>query len=341
MDLEYLISKIKKNNFLLIGRAGIDIYPDPPGTQTKKADKFVAHLGGSAANIAVALVNFGAEASIVTSVSDDALGKLALNELKKYNIKFNHVNLVGGESRLSLAIVETRIKNHQSIIYRNDAADLKMNLNNIKKINFKNYGCLIVTGTALAKEPSRSATFKALTLAKKFNIPRVIDLDYRPYTWKSIIETSRIYNKAIKLCDITIGNDLEFDIIAKKKGKGLFFAKKLNENTNSIVVYKMGENGSITFTREKIFKTGIFPVAPIKPTGAGDAFMGGFLSGIALGKNIEDSVYRGSATAAIVVTKVGCSSAMPSLNDLNKFLYSNLKIKINKVLKNAYTSIRK
>ena len=37
MSLEFLISKIKKNNFLLIGRAGIDIYPDPPGTKTENA----------------------------------------------------------------------------------------------------------------------------------------------------------------------------------------------------------------------------------------------------------------------------------------------------------------
>jgi len=47
MSLEFLISKIQKNNFLLIGRAGVDIYPDPPGTKTENANKYVTHLGGS------------------------------------------------------------------------------------------------------------------------------------------------------------------------------------------------------------------------------------------------------------------------------------------------------
>ena len=37
MSFEFLISKIQKNNFLLIGRAGVDIYPDPPGTKTENA----------------------------------------------------------------------------------------------------------------------------------------------------------------------------------------------------------------------------------------------------------------------------------------------------------------
>ena len=55
MSFEFLISKIQKNNFLLIGRAGIDIYPDPPGTKTENAKSFVTHLGGSSANMGVQL----------------------------------------------------------------------------------------------------------------------------------------------------------------------------------------------------------------------------------------------------------------------------------------------
>ena len=81
MSLEFLISKIKKNNFLLIGRAGIDIYPDPPGTKTEEAKTFISHLGGSSANMGVELARFGGKCNILTRVSDDALGRLALNQL--------------------------------------------------------------------------------------------------------------------------------------------------------------------------------------------------------------------------------------------------------------------
>ena len=101
----------------------------------------------------------------------------------------------------------------------------------------------------------------------------------------------------------------------------------------------MGEHGSITFTKEDSFKTGIFPVFPLKPTGAGDAFMGGFISGIASGKSIEESVREGSATAAIVVTRVGCSPAMPNSRELKKFLNLHTIIKPSEVLENAYSTI--
>ena len=75
------IEKIKENNFLIIGRAGVDIYPDPTGTKTENATHFVTHLGGSSANISVALTKLGGKCKLLTSVSDDALGRLAVNQL--------------------------------------------------------------------------------------------------------------------------------------------------------------------------------------------------------------------------------------------------------------------
>ena len=46
-NINKIIEQIQQNNFLIIGRAGIDIYPDPPGTKTEDAKHFVTHLGGS------------------------------------------------------------------------------------------------------------------------------------------------------------------------------------------------------------------------------------------------------------------------------------------------------
>ena len=84
MSFEFLISKIQKNNFLLIGRAGVDIYPDPPGTKTENAKSFVTYLGGSSANMGVQLTLFGGNCNLLTRVSDDALGRFAINQLNHY-----------------------------------------------------------------------------------------------------------------------------------------------------------------------------------------------------------------------------------------------------------------
>ena len=86
MSLEFLISKIKLNKFLLIGTAGVDIYPDPPGSKTEHAKIFITHLGGSSANMGVELTKFGGSCSLLTRVSNDALGRLALNQLDFYGV---------------------------------------------------------------------------------------------------------------------------------------------------------------------------------------------------------------------------------------------------------------
>ena len=324
MNLTSTLQKIQENNFLVIGRAGVDIYPDPPGTKTELASKFVIHLGGSSANIAVALTKLGGRCNLLTSVSDDALGRFALNQLKDYNIDTTLVKSTKGEARISFAIVESRIEDHQSIIYRHGAADLQMNKRHIEKVDFTNFSCLIFTGTCLAAEPSRSAVFLAIEKAKYANIPIILDIDYRPYTWVSSEEASEVYLKAAKLSNILIGNDDEFGILSIDYNKGLYMAKELSKVV-SIVIYKKGENGSITFFDNKEIAKGIFQVKPLKPTGAGDAFMGAFVGALLHNKSVEESVECGSASAAIVVTKVGCAPAMPLQNEIEDFM------KINKI----------
>ena len=313
--------------FLIIGRAGIDIYPDPPGTKTENAKYFVTYLGGSSANIGVALTKNGGKCHLLTCVSNDALGRLAVNKLNQFGVDTSLIRYVDGDPRISLAVVETTIKDHQSIIYRNGAADLEMNDNDINKIDYNKFSSVIVTGTSLAAEPSRSATLKAINLAQKNNLTIILDIDHRPYTWKSQEEASHIYNKAVRLCDIIIGNDNEFAVMAKDYNEGFNLAKKLSDSSAAIVIYKMGEKGSITFTAKEKIMTGIFPVSALKPTGAGDAFMGVFISSLLKNKTLQDSLICGSAAAAIVVTRVGCSPAMPNNEELDTFINKN---KINK-----------
>ena len=322
MSLEFLISKIQKNNFLLIGRAGVDIYPDPPGTKTENANKYVSHLGGSSANMGVQLTKYGGSCSLLTRVSNDALGKFAINQLDSYGVKSDLVKLEDNESRISFAIVESTVVDHQSIIYRHKAADLFLNKNDIENSNLQNYECILITGTSLAAEPSRSAVLYALKLAKEKKIPVIMDIDYRPYTWESEDKAKEIYNLAGDYCSGIIGNDDEFAILSGNYDDGLSYAKKISRNCD-LVIYKMGEKGSITFANNEEIQRGIFPVKPLKPTGAGDAFMGSLIGAILKNYDLQKAIEIGSAAAAIVVTKVGCAPAMPDLDEVLDFMKNN------------------
>lgn len=318
-----LTTALAKKKFLVIGRAGMDLYPDPPGTKTEHAQQFVTALGGSSANIAVALTRHGMQASLVTCVSDDAVGRFCLNQLRHYGIATDHVRTVGGEARNSLALAESVVKDHQSVIYRNGAADFEMSMDDIENIDFSAFGALITTGTVFAAEPSRSATFAALDRAKSAGLPIIFDVDYRPYSWPSAKVAAETYSRAGALCDIVIGNDDEFGFMAGGYDKGLAKARELASTSAQIIVFKRGEKGAITLCGDQETRTGIFEVTALKPTGAGDAFMGGFVASLAGGYSVQDAVARGSASAAIVVGKVGCAPAMPDEAELQGFLASH------------------
>ena len=309
----------KSKKILVIGRAGMDIYPEPPGTKISDVQDFSTHLGGSAANTCVALSKLGVSSDLVTCISDDAIGEYIFKKLEDFNIGSNLCRRVDKNFQTQVAVVETILKNNQSILYRNNPCDLQLDKEDIDKINFQDYSAVFISGTALSSSPSREAVFYASEKASAMSIPLIMDMDYRPYNWESDEIKSNIYKKIMKEMDIIIGNDLEFNI-ANNSNDGLQLAKDFIKEKPSIIIYKMGEKGSKVLTEEKDLSFGIFKVEAIKPTGAGDAFNGGFISSFLQGFSLEDSIKRGSANAAIVVTKVGCSSAMPDSSELEKFI---------------------
>jgi len=321
--MDKLLDRLRRKHFLSIGRAGMDFYPEPPGTEIEHATHFSAHVGGSAGNIAVALAKLGCQAELVTCFSDDAIGRFTTNKLNEFGVSTAHCRVVGGEARNTLAVAETRLENCQSVIYRNGAADFEMNSSDVDGPDYDRLGGVILSGTALADEPSRTAIFHAVDRAAAAGAPVVIDMDYRPYSWASPEEAASVYSTALSQCDIVIGNDVEFGVAAGGYGLGRDYAAGLLAGGVSIVVYKMGHRGSATLTKGASFDTGIFPVSALKPTGAGDAFMGGLMAGLANAMSVEDAVIQGSAAAALVVTRVACSTAMPTPEELLRFLNSH------------------
>jgi 5-dehydro-2-deoxygluconokinase len=320
--MEALTKTLARNAFLVLGRAGMDLYADPPDTRIETARAFVAHLGGSAGNIAAALTRQGARATLVTRVSDDAVGRFVLAELDRYGIDRSHVGASSGESRTSLAVVETRTENCQSVIYRNSAADLCLTPEDVAAIDLSGYGALVITGTALAQDTSRRAALLALERAREAGLVTVMDVDYRPYSWPSPAQATEINLDAASRCDIVIGNEEEFGLLAGWQPDSLAMARALVSGGASIAVHKMGERGAVTLTRDAEITTGIYRSRALKPTGAGDAFMGGFLCALAAGRPLRDAVLRGSAAAAMVVARVGCAPAMPTTAELDAFLAS-------------------
>jgi len=314
------IDGIATGRFVVLGRVGMDLTAEPLGVATPEAKGMMVSMGGSSANIAAGLVKLGCEAALITCVSDDAVGWYCLNQLDAYGIDRTHVRRIRGEERTSLAVVDARVEGHNSVIYRNNAADFQMVEEDVEAVDYGAFGALVTTGTVFAAEPSRSAAFRALELAHRAGLTIVFDVDYRPYSWRSAEIAETVLSRAAALSDVIVGNDEEFGFMAGAIAKGLGKARALAADTADIVVYKRGPDGAITFADGTELHTGIFRVDALKPTGAGDSFLAGMLASLADGRPLRDAVRRGSACASIVVARPGCAPAMPDRAELDAFL---------------------
>ncbi|KUJ78453.1 permease [Ruegeria profundi] len=298
----------------------MDLYADPIGVKSEDADTFHADLGGSSANICAGLVKLGGYASLITSISDDAIGRFCLNRLHHYGVDTSYIRVLDGVYRMSLAVYESRIENFQNVIYRNGAVDFQVTEEDMDRVDYGSFSAVISAGTVFAAEPSRSATFRAFDNARAVGLPIIFDIDYRPYSWPSPQVAADVLSRAGEASDLIVGNDEEFGFMAGGLDKGFTKAKELAEKPGRVVIYKMGEKGAITLVDGQEIRTGIYTVTAVKPNGAGDSFMAGLLASIAAGHSLKEAVMRGSACASIVVSQPGCAPAMPTVHELDAFL---------------------
>ena len=307
---------------LVLGRAGLDLYPEEDGGKIAQAAAFTSDLGGSAGNIAVALARQGAKVALLSALSDDPVGHFVRRRLEGFGVDTRYLQTVTGDPRTSLALAEVRNEDCEVTIYRNNAADLQLTSDEAVVTAVAEAAVLIVTGTALVADPSRAATMVLLAAARSAGTMTVFDLDYRAYAWPSREETAAIYDWAACLCDLIVGNGEEFAVFANN-GDGEAAAARLTETDGRVAIVKRGGAGATVLGGGGRIDSGVFPVAALKPYGAGDAFLGCFVAALLNGEALEEALRRGSAAAAMVVSRRGCASAMPDNAALTTFLSSH------------------
>jgi len=123
--------------------------------------------------------------------------------------------------------------------------------------------------------------------------------------------------QAIDGCGILIVNDYELDLIINKTGLN----KKALLTMARTIITTRGEFGSQVSTLDG--EIDIFPVKARKvedPTGAGDSYRGGLISGLVQGKDIEQCARMGSVCASFAVECYGTQEYSFTIDEFNKRL---------------------
>lgn len=314
-------------DFVALGRVCVDLNANERNRPMEETVTFTKYVGGSPANITIALARLGMRTGFIGKIADDALGRFIRSYLERMSICTD--NLVTDHSGAVTGLALTEIKSPTDcsiLMYREHAADLELRPDEVQEEMIAKSRALLISGTALAKSPSREAVFQALAYARKHKTVTILDIDYRAFTWQSLDEASIYCNLAAAQCDILLGGREEFDLLERTSGPrgegddataSHWFAQGAQ-----LVVVKHGGHGSVVFTPDGgRHQGGIFPAKQmVKTFGAGDAYAGAFIYSLFEGKPLTACQQYGSAAASIVVSSHSCSDAMPTVEQIDALI---------------------
>ena len=185
--------------------------------QTRSLD---VQYGGSEANVAVALAQFGASSAYVTRVPDNEVGRASLGELKKYGVD-TQLTAFGGK-RLGLYFLEVGAGNRPSkVVYDREGsgmATLQKGMMDWERI-FDGATWFHWSGiTPAISQSAADATFEAIEVANRLGITVSCDLNYRGNLWQYGKKPSEIMPELLKGCAVMLGDGDTIDTYFGIKG---------------------------------------------------------------------------------------------------------------------------
>lgn len=315
----------KAYDLILLGRVAIDFNPVDLNRPLEESANFNKYLGGSPANIAVGMARLGKRVGFIGKVSDDQFGDYVTHYFQKEGIDTSHITRCRNGENLGLTFTEIISPQESRILmYRDGVADLMLEPEDVEEAYIRKAKALLISGTALAASPSREAALKAVILAGKNGIPVIFDIDYRAYTWKSQDEISVYYSLVAGQSDIILGSREEFDLTERMlglDGEDSGSARYWQGCGCKIVVIKHGKEGSAAYTCDgRQYTVKPFPTNALKGFGGGDGYASSFLRALIDGCSVPEALEYGSASASMLISAHSCSAAMPTLEEVERFI---------------------
>lgn len=317
----------RKLDLILLGRVTIDLNPAVREgfKPLKNCNLFEKYLGGSPANIACGATRHGMRTGFIGAVSDDQFGDFVVDYFNAEGIDTSQICRAQHGEKLGLTFTEMLSPNESSILmYRNLVADLSLEPKDIHEAYIQQAKAILISGTSLAKSPTREAALKAMMLAKKNNTRIIFDIDYRSYSWANDDEIAIYYSIVASQADIIIGSREEFDRTQRICHPDLDDAQTVaiwHSYGAKIVVIKHGKEGSSAFLQNgESYRVKPFPVESRKGFGGGDGYASGFLYGVYQGWDMTKCLEFGSAEASMMVRSNNCSKDLPTTKEVQAFI---------------------
>lgn len=293
---------------------------------------FEANPGGAPCNVLAMLQKLGRKTGFIGKVGDDGFGRMLRQTGRDAGIDMAGLS----DDKLThttLAFVQTAPDGDRDFsFYRNPGADMMLTPAEVpeemvEKTRIFHFGTL-----SLTDEPVRSATVKAVALARKAGAVISFDPNLRPPLWKDLHDARTAIGWGLAQAEVVKIADNELEFMTGQTGFDAGAAMLLAEHPNiRLLNVTAGAEGSYAYSNgSRVYVPAFRLGGTVETTGAGDTFCAcvlDFVLNRGLGglteEELRDMLRFANAAAYLITTKKGAIRSMPERSQVEALLHEN------------------
>ncbi|MEA4938849.1 MAG: carbohydrate kinase [Christensenella sp.] len=300
------------------------------GTSANGMRLFEQNPGGAVCNVLSAMARQGDKTAFIGKIGNDMHGAFLKESIESVGIDTRGV-IVADDVFTTLAFVELSPSGERSFSFaRKPGADTCLRASELDEELLKSTRVLHIGSLSLTNEPTRSATLRAIEIAKAAGAIISYDPNYRAPLWDSVETAKEQMRSLLPYVDVMKLSDEETALLTDREdpAEALRF---LNDAGISCAVVTMGPKGALAMLRGETAQAEPHDCVRVDTTGAGDAFWGGFLHGLLQSnkaisaltlKEVAEFARFANVVAAICCERRGALLSMPSGQEIQQRLGS-------------------
>ena len=314
-----------------LGELLIDFVSTDVDVDLARALNFRKAPGGAPANVAVGIKRLGLSSGFIGRVGDDPFGRFLAKTIEDAGVDTQALAM-DADHRTTLAMIATLSDGSKDLTFwRNPGADMFLSPQDVPEEYVGNAKAFHFGSISMIDELPKEATVKGATLAREKGLIVSYDPNYRERLWEGRDDAQEVMRSGFDFADIAKVSEEEWEIVTGCSGFEEGARELLNRGVK-LVLMSGGPGGAAFFTRRARGEVPAFSVEVAETIGAGDAFVASVLVDIvsrglapdeieALSQeDLEEMVRRANAAGAITCTKFGAIPALPTREELDRFL---------------------
>ncbi|MHA5220428.1 carbohydrate kinase family protein [Dysosmobacter sp. Phy] len=313
---------------LCVGEMMADLVAYPIGQVLLESDyhpmdSFWVKTGGDAHNNAVDMARLGNDVIYIGRIGNDLFAQNCLNSLRQAGVNTDYVIFSQtAEQAKSLILMG---EGGTRTFYQNFGSSAELCFEDIDLNVLDEVSLLQIGGTFHMERFDGDGAVRLLREAKSRGITTSLDVTMdRTGRWNSLLEP---YYPYLDYFMPSIEQAVE---ITKETDFSRMADFLLDRGVKNVII-KAGSDGAYFKNRDESLSCGCYKVPVVDTTGAGDAFVSGFLSARERGFSPEQCMEFATACSAQVIQQVGAAAGLKSFQQVLDFIAQAPKLTIQRV----------